>query len=357
MPLNRENPLWKDIQAQGANLRQVIDHLYGAEYENLEAAVSFLKNDKPIVFIGMTSAAYLCHPAEHYLGSLGRLATVMQASDALYSQLPALRNANVVFNSRSGETAEIVKLAKALKEEEIPFVAMTNVPDSTLAQTTDHVLWVNSRHDDLVSINIVTAMIVATLILAAEAQGQGEALKSDLEQLPAMMDRVVETAWQQAGTLFDMFGSVNPIYLLHRGGSKGAANCARLVIEEVSRRPAIAMESGEFRQGPIEVVDENFGAMVYVLDGTMGWLNCQLAGDIRASKGKVYLIGNEDACDGNSSVSFETPGRGSIFQPVFELVPAQVLAYKLAEAQGLEPGSMRYISRVITTETGLPGDA
>ena len=357
MPSNRENPLWQDIQAQGANLRQVIDHLYGAEYENLEAAVSFLKNDKPIVFIGMTSAAYLCHPAEHYLGSLGRLATVMQASDALYSQLPALHNANVVFNSRSGETAEVVKLADALKAEGIPFLAMTNDPKSTLAQSADHVLWVNSRHDDLVSINIVTAMIVATLILAAEAQGQGATLRSDLDLLPDLMDQVVATAWQQADVLFEMFGKVNPIYFLHRGGSKGAANCARLVIEEVSRRPAIAMESGEFRQGPIEVVDENFGAMVYVLDGTMGWLNCQLAGDIRASKGQVYLIGTEHACDGKQAISFETPNPGSIFQPVFELVPAQVLAYKLAEAQGLEPGNVRYISRVITTETGLPGDA
>ena len=98
------NALVNDIYAQSENLKQVIDHLYGSEFANLQAAREFLANEKPMVFIGMTSAAYLCHPAEHFLSSHGRLSMVMQASDALYSQLPALRSANVVINSRSGKT-------------------------------------------------------------------------------------------------------------------------------------------------------------------------------------------------------------------------------------------------------------
>ena len=124
-----ENILLNDIYAESENLAQVIDHLYGLEYANLKAACDFLNNEKPIVFIGMTSAAYLCHPAEHFLSSHGRLALVMQASDALHSQLPALGQANVVINSRSGQTAEIVKLAETLKNEKIPFLAITNEPE------------------------------------------------------------------------------------------------------------------------------------------------------------------------------------------------------------------------------------
>ena len=108
-----ENPLWADIHAQGENLRHVVDHLFGAERRRLQEAAQFLQNGKPIVFAGMASAAYTCVPAEFYLGQYGRYASTMGASDALYSLLPALKGVNVVVNSRSGETAEIVKLGQS----------------------------------------------------------------------------------------------------------------------------------------------------------------------------------------------------------------------------------------------------
>ncbi len=337
-------------------MAQVIDHLYGLEYASLKAACEFLDNEKPIVFIGMTSAAYLCHPAEHFLCSHGRLAMVMQASDALHSQFPALGQANVVINSRSGQTAEIVKLAKTLKNEQVPFLAITNEPESPLAQLADHVLWTNSHQDDLVSINIITAMMTATLILAAETLNLSENIKPSLALLPELMKQAVNTAWQQADSLLALFQDVSPIYLLHRGASKGAANCARLVIEEVARRPAIAMESGEFRQGPIEVVESGFGAMVYILPGAAGALNCRLAADITMNEGSVYVVGDSSTCMKENAGQFSIAPEAGEFQSVLEVVPSQILAYKLAQSQGWEPGIVRYISKVITTETGIPSE-
>jgi glucosamine--fructose-6-phosphate aminotransferase (isomerizing) len=117
------------------------------------------------------------------------------------------------------------------------------------------------------------------------------------------------------------------------------------------------MEAGEFRQGPIEVVDQDFGAIVYVLEGEAGLLNCRLAEDIRLSGGRVYLVGKGVLCEKDGPLVFQIPCGETIFQPVLEVVPSQILAYKLAEAQGLKPGQVRYITKVITTEIGLPGEA
>jgi glucosamine--fructose-6-phosphate aminotransferase (isomerizing) len=350
------NLLINDIFAQSENLAGLIDHLYGPEYARLKAACKFLKGQRPIVFVGMTSAAYLCHPAEHFLCSHGRLATVMQASDALHSQLPALRQANVVINSRSGETAEIIKLAETFRKEEVPFLAITNEPESPLAQLADHILWTHSHKDDLVSINIITAMMTATLILAAESLGLSDAIKPSLTRLPQLMKAAVDSAWKQADELLALFRDISPIYLLHRGASKGAANCARLVLEEVARRPAIAMESGEFRQGPIEVVESGFGAMVYILPGAAGELNCRLAADITVNAGSVYMIGSNDRCGMDPLNGFPIAPEAGIFNAVLEVVPSQILAFKLAQAQGWVPGDVRYISKVITSEMGIPSD-
>ena len=159
-----------------------------------------------------------------------------------------------MFNSRSGETVEVVKLSQALTEAKIPFAAITNEPNNILARQATHVGWSESRKDELVSINIVTGMMLMTLLLAAEAVGQLEAVRPVLDKLATAMDDTIALAGKQAEAIASFFEPVRPIYLLARGASKGAAFCARLVLEEVSRcLGRQSLESSEFRQGSIEV--------------------------------------------------------------------------------------------------------
>ena len=281
----RNDPLWADIQAQPDNMRRVIAHLYGPERPAVAAAARFLDNGKPTAFIGMGSAAYLCMPAEAYLGAGGRFASTLYASEALYVRLPALRNANVVLNTRSGKTVELVKLAQALVDAGIPFVAITNEPDSPVARLAAHVVWSNTRKDDLVSINVVTAMMATTLLLAAEMLGQADALRPAFEALAVGLEDAVARATDQADALADLFEPIRPVYLLYRGASQGAAYCGRLVLEEVGRHPGVPFDVGDFRQGPIEVADGRFGAVIFVPDGALGRLSLGLAAQL-AQRGR-----------------------------------------------------------------------
>ncbi len=341
------NPLWSDILAQPANLDAVVQHLYGAERARLEAAADFLRNERPIALIGVASAAYLCHPAETYLCARGRFASVLYAADALYTHLPALQNANVVINTRSGETAEIVRLGQALRQRGIPFMAITNEPQSTLAQMADHILWCNTRKDDLVSINVVSGMMTATLALAAAALGELDQMQPVFAALPSQMELTLEQALRRAADLYASFAATRPIHLLYRGALKGAAYNSRLVLEEIARTPAAPIEAAEFRQGPNEVVDERFGAVIFAPAGKPGALNLALAGDLRRSGGTVWTVGPGEA-------DFALPAAPDAFLPVLALPPLQVLAYHLAQAQGYVPGQARYITKVILSEQGIP---
>jgi glucosamine--fructose-6-phosphate aminotransferase (isomerizing) len=342
------NKLWNDILLQPQNLAAVVKHLYGPERERLETTARFLANDRPIILAGLASAAYLCHPAETYLNARGRLASVVYGADALYTHLPALKNANVILNTRSGETAEIVRLAQALVERDVPFVAITNEPESRTARLATHILWTNTHKDDLVSINVVTGMMTATLALAAAILGELEARRDSFESLPDQMDSVLAESIQRSDEIYQLFAKIRPIHLLYRGALKGAAYNARLVFEEVARTPAVPVEAAEFRQGPNEVVDERFGALVFVPDGQPGTLNLSLVKDIRRSRGRALTIGQA------SDISISNVPDELLSIPA--ILPAQVLAYKLAEAQGYEPGTARYITKVITAEEGIPNE-
>jgi glutamine---fructose-6-phosphate transaminase (isomerizing) len=367
------NLLYQDILAQPKNLANVVAHLYGEERNRLEAAARFLDNDRPIVFTGVASAAYLCHPAEAYLNARGRFASVVYAADALYTHLPALQHANVVINTRSGETAEIVRLAQALVERHIPFVAITNEPESTAARLAKHIVWANTRKDDLVSINVVTGMMTATLALAAAAIGESDDMRAALEPLPPLMEDVVAESFHRGEEILEMFAGIRPIHLLYRGALKGAAYNGRLVLEEVARTPAVPVEAAEFRQGPNEVVDERFGALVFISGGKPGALTRLLVEDIRRCGGRVLKIGatdpspalpigkapmerEESLVAGTTQMEreFALPNIPDELLSILAVVPVQVLAYNLAEAQGYQPGSTRYITKVILAEQGIP---
>jgi glucosamine--fructose-6-phosphate aminotransferase (isomerizing) len=353
--VSMENKLWSEILMQGENLGRVVRHLYGPERSRLEAAAAFLQNDRPVLFIGVASAAYLCMPSELYLGQRGRCASVICASDALYSLLPALERANVVINSRSGETAEIVRLGHALVERGIPFVAVTNEPGSTLAGMATHRVWCNTHQDELVSINVVTGMMAATLALSAAFVGELDRMRPEFERLVEPMEEVVGRSARAAAALQELFSGFRPVYLLSRGYSKGAAFCGRLVLEEVSRTPAVALDAAEFRQGPNEVIDDRFAAILFVPPGRQGELNLSLAGDILANGGRVLRVGEVGHAPGRSGeLAFSIPAVPDALRPILEVVPVQVLAYRLAASQGIIPGEVRYISRVITHEEGIP---
>jgi glutamine---fructose-6-phosphate transaminase (isomerizing) len=352
--MEQKNRLWEDIEAQEDNLKQVIEHLFTSERQNISDASSFLKNTKPTTLIGIGSAAYLCEPARALLQQNGLPASVIYASDALYNAIPSLKKTNVIINSRSGETVEIVKLGQALVEEGVPFVLITNEPNSTTAKLAKHVIWCNSRKDELVSINIVTSMMTATLILVSEIIGILKKITPSLSQLPITLGKVIQTSSERAEEIRDFFLETRPIYLLYRGADKGAAYCARLVLEEVARHPAIAMEAGEFRQGPIEVVDQSFGAVMFIPQGIQGELNLTLAQNILDNQGRVMLVGNCAQSFKPNQLVIPIPTTSNELLPVIGVVPVQILSYLLADSKGYNPGEVRYISKVITTEEGIP---
>ena len=364
MPANSltgsENSLMADMLAQADNLRRVVHHLVAAERKQLEAAARFLNDGRPIYLVGMASSAYLCMPAETYLNQHGRHAVVLNASDALYSLLPVLKNANVVIVSRSGETVEIVKLAEALAQQGTGFAAVTNEPESTLAQLAARIVWADTRKDALVSINVVTGLMTTVLALTAAIVGELDGLRPEFERLTEAMGGVVEQAARQAAAMHSLFEDVRPLHLLYRGYDRGAASCGRLVLEEIARWPGVVLECAEFRQGPNEVVDSRFGAAVFIPDGKQGVLNNSLAEDILRAGGRVLRIGSKlDAAGGKHTaggraLGFSIPSVHPALRPALNIVPLQFLAYELALAQGYTPGTMRYITKVILTEEGIP---
>ncbi len=343
--------VWNDITSQVENLHEVIEQHAAGSQREMQRAADLLKSADSVMYAGVGSGLNATIPAYAYLMAEGIPSQYMDATELTYDLFPGSKRSALVLNTRSGETIDLIKLANMARAARIPTVAVTNEPGSTVGRLADICIPTRSRWDELVVLSAYGGMLATELILASHVAGKPEQMLADLRAAAIEMQAVFDRAVENRGKARDLFGTGRPIYLLGRGASFASALAGTLVLQEMARQCAIPMPGGLFRQGPIEVVDNRFMAFVFEGHSEASPLNLDLARDLVATGAQIYWIGNASLA---GSLSLHLPALSAYVLPLLEIFPLHLLAYDLAEKQGFQPGTVRYIQKVITTERGLP---
>ncbi len=338
-----------NIRHQPANLARVADYQLGAGHPALTAAAEKLRQAQQIIFTGKGSSLFAGVPAARALYRHGIPAHVHNAAELLHGDYPALHKAAVVLVSRSGESVEVMRLLPLLKAQGTTISGLTNMPDSPLAHECDHVLLMHSQADHMVSIQTYTATVLALLLLSAAVTGELDAefcrrLDDSIAAMSAAMPAWVtdSQAWP------DFLESAPVVYLLGRGDSQAAMMQGALMFNEVSKTPSVAMEMGLFRHGPVEVVNGRFHAIVFTPADSMHDLTLTAVRDLLNLGAQVRHIGPE-ALD--PSLCWRTPP--AEFAPLMDIIPVQLVAYRLAQRRGIMPGQLLITPLVTRDEVGF----
>jgi glucosamine--fructose-6-phosphate aminotransferase (isomerizing) len=343
--------VWTDISSQTENLRLVLEKHANTSRPDMERAARLLKGAGRIIYTGVGSGLNATIPACTYLMSRGIPAQTIDTTEVVYDLFPGLQGSALVLNTRSGETVELVRLAEMACSAGIPMVAVTNEPGSTVGRLVDVCLPTHSRWDELVVISAYGGMLATELILASYIAGEVQLMLEDLRSAVRQMQTTFNQALVNRQKAIELFVAGSPVYLLGRGASLASAFAGALVLEEMSRQATVAMAGGLFRQGPIEVVDNRFRAIVFEGAGPPSLLNVSLAHDLVSMGAGIYWIGRTQV---PGALNLQLPELPGPILPLLEVLPSQMLAFDLAHQKGIEPGSVQYIQKVITTETGLP---
>jgi glucosamine--fructose-6-phosphate aminotransferase (isomerizing) len=347
-------PLVENILAQSNTLPAAADYQFRAGAPSLQKATEFVRAAKHVVIAGMgasqfASMALACSLAQH-----GIPAATMEASELLYYGFPALSsNTCVIVVSRSGESVEIVKLLPVLRAQGASVIAVTNDPASSLACDADVVLLLNSPPDQIVAIQSFTTTALVLGLLGAACFGELDRARASLdpafEQLPAWISSSLADSENWRGFL----DPTVPVYFLGRGPSLASVREAVLLMHETAKMPAVGMSSAEFRHGPVEALGPHFRAVVFGSARLTATLDLALARDLTWLGAQVRWIGPlaDDArdielCPWNAQFP-------EAFANVFEIIPVQIAAYRMAELRGLPIGEFRFAPQVTTTETGF----
>src|SRR5712675_517963 len=344
----------RDILRQPDELRRSIEYLSTTGRGALDAAVTAVRAARHVYLSGIGSSWHAgLNVAALFHGRERPVYLVDAAELVQFAAIPA--GAVLIVISRSGRSVEIVQLLAKARESGATVVGITNAADGTLAREAAISMVIPVALDHAISVNTYITLAAAAGIVGSSVVGSFDtALAASLTRSIAEAGRAIP-GWQRQLEKSAWLMPRSTCYFLARGSSLGSAYEARLMWEEGVKSPATAMGTGSFRHGPQEIVgkDVRFGLWI---DGTkMREQDLAVARDLRKLGAWVMLIGQrlpEDAGD----LVFQLPQTASEWQFLVDIIPAQLVAERLARLSGVDPDTFRLCSFVVEDEAGLLGE-
>ena len=342
----------KDVLTQPQELRNAF--AYYRENGPWERIAAW-KPEK-VVFCGMGSSHFCAVAPSLYMRQRGMDSEVISAGQLLhYEEAIWENNPLLVLISQSGESAEIVRILEQLPER-VSVLAITNEPDSMLGRRGDITLDIHvSQEKSVTTRTYLGSAALAQLTAAALCGEEVEPFLTKMEELTWDMEAYLTSYEAQMETLGAFTKDMRYLCLLGRGFALETVQAGALFMREVLRFPALDFDCGEFRHGPMEMVQSDFYGIVFAPSGATQKLNLKMASDIADKQGRVIVITDEAAktreLENRSNVLLirlpVTEEWASVFP---EILPVQLLANALAEDRKLPVGEFRWGSKIMRVE-------
>jgi glutamine---fructose-6-phosphate transaminase (isomerizing) len=349
-------PMLDNILAQPASHRGVLT-LYQGNATLRACAEKIRQAQGRIIFSAMGGSLFATLPAVSRLAQQGYPVQVTESAELLHYGSATLRAGDVgVVVSRSGGSIEPVLLAEKMRQAGMIVVGLTNVPGSELEKIADITLPIGSQADKLIAVQTYTGTVLAMLLLTEEVIAGESAQLSDEcgAALPALSTHIDECLRASEGWQDWLMGG--PLYLLGRGPALASAYEGALLLHETAKTAAVGMSSGQFRHGPAEILSRDFRAVVFGTPPITRSLDRSLADDLFSVGAKARWIGPAaPAGDGRAHAPSLVPWPeiADLLAPLFEIVPLQAAAYRLALWRGITPGDFRFVTEVTASESGF----
>ncbi len=329
-----------------------------------------------IVIAARGSSDHAAIYGQYVFGVRNRLAVALAAPSitSLYGVVPRFERALVIGISQSGASPDIIGVVAAARAAGAPTVALTNDPDSPLGQAAEHVIELRSGPElAIAATKTYTASLLAIARLsaalasdkaadtagaaaaaadragapaaagAAAAAAQIEAIPDAIERALAVEDEVAAIAGSMA--------AIDRCVVLGRGFEYATAREWALKLKELAQVFADPYSAADFQHGPLALVELGVPILAVVPEGPAAPGLMELLDRLRREEDAEVVVLSDAAVGlAISSRVIEIPaGVPEWLRPIVSIVPAQLFAYQLTRAKGLDPEAPRNLRKVTRT--------
>jgi len=258
--------------------------------------------------------------------------------------------------TQSGETADVLKAMKSLREAGIRTLVITNVPGSTASRLADQTVY--TRAGPEVGVAATKTFIAQLMVLYQLALSQvrvnrriGERLFVELRQLPAKVQEVLDNEYQIVNCA-RYLSRYDNVFFIGRGINFPVALEGALKLKEISYIHAEGCAAGELKHGPFALLSADTPVIAIVAhDNTYGAMLTNIK-EVKARSSPVIGLANEadEVIEELVDLVVRIPCVSAIFSPVVNAVAVQLLAYHTARCRGCPIDFPRNLAKSVTVE-------
>jgi glucosamine--fructose-6-phosphate aminotransferase (isomerizing) len=330
-----------EIAEQPSALQRLLDRGADAIADIAEQVRAF--NPRTVMFAARGTsdhaALYGSYLAQIKVGVAAGLSS--PSTTTVYGARPDLAGVLFVAVSQSGGSPDLVESVRVAGECGALTVAVTNAPDSPLAQAAALHVDVHAGAEHAVAATkSYTCELLALYLLLVGVSGTLD--RSRLSGLAAAAQATLDLG-QAADVAGRTFRFADRIVVTARGYSYPTAREAALKLMETSYLSAHPFSGADLLHGPLAMVDARVPVIAIATPGVSGLAMRPVIDRLREIGTDPLLVGPA------TGLPVATEGIPEELWPILEILPLQRLAWRMALDRGHDPDRPRGLQKVTQT--------
>ena len=283
------------------------------------------------------------------------------ASEFRYRRLLVNDRVLTIAISQSGETADTLAGIRLAMELGSKVITICNVVGSTMTREADGVIYTHAGPEiGVASTKAFTSQLAALFLLTLYlAKVRGTANVEQVKELGHALIELAETIeaelpqmQKQIRELIERYYDCRDFLFVGRGLNFPIALEGALKLKEISYIHAEGYAAGELKHGPIALIDKDMPVLAMVPQDSVYQKTISNVEEIKARQGRLLLIGTQ----GDSHLStlsddiLYLPKVHDDLNPLLYTIPAQLLAYEIANRRGCDVDQPRNLAKSVTVE-------
>ena len=268
---------------------------------------------------------------------------------SLYNKKPNLDGAVILAISQSGMSPDILSVLKEGKRQGRPTLVVTNNIESPLAEIADDVILLHAGIEKAVAATKTYTSSLMVIALLSSHLSQDDASLAILKKVPAWGETTIETVLEKSEQMAKFHELIHGV-VIGRGFNYCTAFEIALKIKELTGITTVPYSSADFLHGPVASVHKGYPALVIAHHGKVFEDIKQVVERVNRLGADTLLISDDQYLCSQEGFSIQTPeGIPEWISPLINVIPGQILGWKIAESKGMNPDYPKGLKKVTKT--------
>ncbi|MBT3705159.1 glutamine--fructose-6-phosphate transaminase (isomerizing) [Candidatus Peregrinibacteria bacterium] len=338
--------LIKEIMDQKESIQRAINQ----DNKLIEKAAKAIKGAFGTYFIGCGTTGKVAMVGEYLFAEIAHRHVNTTFGSEFSNYKHFIRDKSLLIAiSQSGETADTLEAIEMAQKKKAKIMSIVNVESSTMARISDIVIPIKAGVEKaVVSTKATTAQIAILTLLAYACDGGVEKGKKLLIDTVSQINDMLNPRYEEhIEKLAEKLKEVESMYLIGRGKNYPIALEGAIKIQEVSYIHAEGFAGGELKHGPIALISEGTPCVALVANDESK--NETISNAIELKARGAYIIGVAPENNEVFDYWIKVPDV-SHASPIVNIIPIQILAYKLAVLRKNDPDKPRNLAKSVTVK-------